>query len=51
MAHDLVPAAVEDRHLALENRDERVGPVADAIQHVADVRGALLAELGKRIEL
>ena len=48
VADDLVAGGVEDRHLALEDRDERVAPVADAVQHVADVRRALLAELGER---
>ena len=45
VADDLVAGSVEDRDLALEDRDERVVAIADAIEHVADVRCALLAEL------
>ena len=48
---DLVVRGVVDRDLALDDRDERVGPVADAKQHVADVRGALLTKLRERLEL
>ena len=44
VADDLVACRVDDRDLALENRDERVGAVADAIEHVADARGALFAQ-------
>ena len=51
MADDLVAGGVHDRHLALEDRDERIAPVADAIKHVADVRRALLTELGKPSQL
>ena len=51
VADDLVAGGVEDRHLALDDRDERVALIADAKQHVADVRRALLAELGQRFQL
>ena len=43
----LVAGGVEDRDLALEDRDERIALIADAIQHVADLRGALLAVLAR----
>ena len=43
VADDLVAGGVEDRDLALEDRDERVASVADAVEHVADGRGALLS--------
>ncbi len=51
VADDLVAGRVEDRDLALEDRDERIAPIADAIQHLADLRRALLAELGERRQL
>ena len=44
MAHDLVARVVEDRRLALEDRDERVALVADLEEDVADLGGPLLAE-------
>ena len=51
MADDLVAGGVGDRDLALEDRDERVGLVADLEQLLADRGGALLAMLGQRREL
>jgi len=42
----LVARLVADRHLSLDDRDERVLLIADSIQHVADIRRALVAELG-----
>ena len=51
VADDLVAGRVHDRHLALDDRDERIAPIADAVQHVADVRRALLTELGKLCQL
>jgi hypothetical protein len=51
MANDLVAGAVEDRDLALEDRDERVGRIADAIENVAGLRRALLADPGESCEL
>jgi hypothetical protein len=44
---DLVACGVENRHFALEDRDQGVARVADAVQHVADLRGSLLAVLGE----
>ena len=32
MADELVPGRVDDRDLSLEDRDERVGPIADLVQ-------------------
>ena len=51
MADDLVARGVQDRRLALEDRDERIASVADPEQHVTDLGGALLAVLGERLEL
>ena len=47
VAHDLVAGGVQDRHLALDDRDERIALVADPEEHVADGRGALLAVLAR----
>ena len=41
VAHDLVAARVEDRHLTLEYRDERITRVADTKQGLAHVRGPI----------
>ena len=51
MADDLVPGRVEDRRLALEDRDEGVGLVADLEQLLADRGGPLLAVLGQHCQL
>jgi hypothetical protein len=51
VACDLAARGVEDRGLALDDRDQRIAPVANAEQNVADSRGALLAVLAKRREL
>ena len=51
VADDLVAGGVEDRRLALEDRDERVALVADLEQHLADRGGALLAVARERREL
>src|SRR5205807_4285903 len=51
VAHDLVAARVEDRHLTLEYRDERITLVADTKQGLAHVRRELLAELAQRLQL
>ena len=51
MADDLVARTVEDHCLALENRDERVVAIPDAIQHVAGGSSALFAELTERRKL
>ncbi len=47
VADDLAAGGVENRGLALEDRDERVGLVADPEQLLADRGGALLAVLGR----
>ena len=51
MADDLVAGGIEDRDLALEDRDERIARVADPEEHVADLGRALLAELGEERQL
>jgi hypothetical protein len=51
VADDLVAPLVEDRRLALEDRDEGVRPIADAIQDVADLGRALLAVRPQQLEL
>ena len=48
---DLLPGRVDDRDLALEDRDERVPLIADAVEHVADIGRALLTELSQGREL
>ena len=48
---ELVPGRVDDRDLSFEDRDERVGPIADPVQQLTDGRRALLADLGKSLEL
>ena len=47
VADDLVAGGVTDRDLALDDRDERVAPIANAVEHLTDIRRALLADLGK----
>ena len=51
MAHDLLAAAIDDRDLAVEDRDEGIRRVADLEERVADVRGALFAGLAQQLEL
>ncbi len=48
---DLSTSLVEHRRLALDDRDERVSPIADAIEHVAWFGGARLSERCKRRQL
>ena len=48
---DLVPRGVENGHLALEDRDQRVARVADTEEDITDLGRALLAVLGERVEL
>ena len=48
---DLVPRRVDDRDLALQDRDERVHAVADAIEHVSDARGSLFAQAAEPRQL
>ena len=51
VADDLAAGGVDHRDLALDDRDERVGRVADLEQLLADLGGPLLAVLGERREL
>src|SRR5262249_11889311 len=51
VADDLVAGAVEDRELALEDRDERVARVAGFEQLRAGRRGSLLAVVAQRPQL
>jgi len=51
LAHHLVVVGVENRHLALTDRDERVDLVADFEEDVADLRGPLSAMLREHVEL
>jgi hypothetical protein len=43
----LVPSRIDDRDLSFEDRNERVGPIADPVQQLADRSRALLADLGE----
>ena len=47
----LVPGRVDDRDLSFEDRDERVGPIADTVEQLAGRSRALLADLGENGEL
>ena len=51
MADDLGPGGVEDRRLALDDRDQRVAAVTDREEHVTDICAALLAVLGEQRQL
>jgi hypothetical protein len=51
VADDLVPGGVEDRGLAFDDRDERVGRIADLEQLLADLRPPFLADLRQRRKL
>jgi hypothetical protein len=44
----LVANGVDDRHFAFEDRDERIGPIADSIEQRTGWSRALFADLGKR---
>jgi len=48
---ELVPGRVDDRDLTFEDRNERIGPIADPVQQLADRRRALLADRGESREL
>src|SRR4029450_8339923 len=48
MTDDLVVRSVEDRYLALQDRDQGIALMAAAKQHIADARGWLIAVLGAR---
>ena len=51
MADDLLAGRVDDRDLALDDRDERVALIADAVEHVADIGRVLVTELSQGREL
>ena len=51
MADDLGPRGVEDRRLALDDRDQRIAAVTDREEHVTDICAALLAVLGEQRQL
>jgi hypothetical protein len=48
---ELVPGCVDDRHLAVEDRYERIGGVTDLVQQLPYGRRARLADLGENREL
>ena len=48
---DLVARGVEDRHLALQDGDERIPLVADRVQHVPGRGPPLLPQRSERLEL
>ena len=45
--HEVVAGRVDDRHLAFQDRDERIGAIPDPIQQLTHRRRALLADLGE----
>jgi hypothetical protein len=51
VADDLLAGRVDDRDLALDDRDERVALIADAVEHVADIGRVLVTEFGQGREL
>src|SRR6185436_13398184 len=51
VADDLVARGVEDRRLALEDRDERIARVADPVEDLPGGGRPLLAERRERLEL
>src|SRR5262245_40186041 len=51
VAVDLRTGLVEDGRLAFDDRDQRIAPVTDPKEHVADLSAPLLAVLGERREL
>jgi len=48
---DLVSGRVDDGDLAFEDRDERIRPIADLVEEVADLGRALFPDLGERRQL
>jgi len=48
---ELVPRRIDDRDLSFEDRDERVGPIADLVQQLTGGSRAFLADLGESGEL
>jgi hypothetical protein len=51
VAQDLGACGVDDRDLTLEDRDERIGGVADAVEHLADRRASLVTQRAESREL
>ena len=47
MPDQLVPGGVDDRDRSFEDRNERVGPIADLVEQLTDRSRALLADLGE----
>jgi hypothetical protein len=43
--------SVENRHLTLEDRDQRVATIAHLVEHVTNTGRLLLAELGEASQL
>jgi hypothetical protein len=48
MADEFLPASVNDCHLPFANCDEGIGRISDAKEHIADIRGELLADSRER---
>jgi hypothetical protein len=51
MLDEFGPGRIDDRDLSLENRNERIGPIADLIQKLADRCRPLFADLGESRQL
>ena len=51
MAHDLDACRIDDRDLTLDDRHERVGAIAHAIENVADLSSAFLTQLAEPRQL
>ena len=51
VADDLLAGRVDDGDLALDDRDERVPLIADAVEHVADIGRVLVTELSQGRDL
>ncbi len=47
MPDELVPGRVDDLDLSLEDRNERIGSIADSVEQLTDRRRTLLADLGQ----
>jgi hypothetical protein len=47
VTHDFVAVGVGDGDLAVEDRNKWIASIADALEHLADIRHAFLAECGK----
>ena len=51
MAHELRPARILDRRLALEDGDEGIALISDPEQQLAHLGAAHLPQLGEQLEL